>query len=170
MHVLDADQRRRATAAARPAPGTASSPRAPGCSARTRAAAGRCRSPAASTRSPGAVNSTCSIRSRMCARRRRPRRCGRGRRTRYGKWRFIASSSAPDHARLRRPPAASGVPVGAQIAWLSISTTGWPSTNTRVAATTHCAGDARHRCRRRRARSAAGDRVRRGHRRRSAGR
>ncbi len=37
------------------------------------------------------------------------------------------------------PPAASGVPVGAQIAWLSSSTAGWPATKTRVAATTHCA-------------------------------
>jgi hypothetical protein len=33
----------------------------------------------------------------------------------------------------------SGVPFGAQTAWLSISTTGWPFDITRVAATTHVA-------------------------------
>lgn len=33
----------------------------------------------------------------------------------------------------------SGVPVGVQMAWPLITSTGWPAANTRVAATTHCA-------------------------------
>jgi len=33
----------------------------------------------------------------------------------------------------------NGVPVGAQIAWLSISNNGWPFENTRVAQVTNCA-------------------------------
>ena len=33
----------------------------------------------------------------------------------------------------------SGVPVGAQVAWLSCSSTGWPIEVTRAAAVVHCA-------------------------------
>ena len=58
---------RRATAGARPAPGTASPPPARRCSARRRAAAAPLPKVGRLTRSPGDVKSTCSIRSRTCS-------------------------------------------------------------------------------------------------------
>ena len=50
---------------------------------------------------------------------------------------FMVTSHAAD-ARLRHDDH-SGVPVGAQMAWLSSSSTGCPFDVTRVAAVTHCA-------------------------------
>jgi hypothetical protein len=50
-----------------------------------------------------------------------------------GWWDYVAV------ARVWVPVMMSGVPVGAQMAWLANTSNGWPLEVTRVAAVTHCA-------------------------------
>ena len=94
---LDRDQRRRATAAARPGPGTASPRRARRCSGAKTSCSRPLPKSGRLTRSPGAVNSTCSIRSRTWSS--SPVVGGAAARRRSGRGSRRASRSLPDHAR-----------------------------------------------------------------------